>query len=103
MVPNIEGTEGYKARNHIRHRTPFVIEYPINRNPAHAFQENVTTAFGHRLYNSLPKYLRDVRSVKTENFKLKVDKFLELILNEHNTPRQERTASLSSGEKEQIP
>ena len=35
--------------------------------------------FGPRLYNSLPKYLRDIKSVKTEKFKFELDKFLELI------------------------
>ena len=40
------------------------------------------TLFGPRLYNSLPKYLRDIESVKTEKFKLEHDKFLELIPDE---------------------
>ena len=43
-------------------------------NPAQSFQENAITVFGPRLYNSLPKYLRDSESVKTEKLK-----FLELI------------------------
>ena len=42
-----------------------VIEYPTNRKPAQSFQENATSVFGPRLYNSLPNYLRDIRSVKT--------------------------------------
>ena len=37
------------------------------------------TVFGPQLYNSLPKYLRDIESVKTEKFKFELDKFLELI------------------------
>ena len=32
-----------------------------------------------RLYNLLPKYLRDIESVKTEKFKFELDKFLEFI------------------------
>ena len=40
-----------------------------NKNPAQSLQENAITVFGPRLYNSLPKYLRDIESVKTEKFK----------------------------------
>ena len=39
-----------------------------------------------RLYNSLPKYLRDIESAKTEKFKLELDKFLELIVDEPKMP-----------------
>ena len=53
--------------------------YPINRNPAQSLQENAITVFWPRLYNSLPKYLRDIESVKTVKFKFEFDKFLELI------------------------
>ena len=44
--------------------------------------ENAITVFGPRLYNSLPKYLRDIASVKIEKFKFEPNKFLELIPNE---------------------
>ena len=50
-----------------------------NRNPAQSLQENAITVFGPRLYNSLPKYLRDIESVQTEKFKFELDKFLGLI------------------------
>ena len=59
-----------------------LIQYPTNRNPAQSLQENAITVFGPRLYNSLPKYLRDIESVKTEKFKFVLDKFLELIPDE---------------------
>ena len=36
-------------------------------------QENAITVFGPRFYNSLPKYLRDIESVKTEKFKFDLD------------------------------
>ena len=45
--------------------TQGVIQYPANRNPAQSLQENAITVCGPRLYNSLPKYLRDIESVKT--------------------------------------
>ena len=51
-----------------------------------SLQENAITVFGPRLYNSLPKYLRDIESVKTEKFKFEVDKFLELIPDEPKMP-----------------
>ena len=81
MVPNIDGTIGptIKNRKHPRHGTQCVIQYPTNRNPAQSFQENSITVFGPRLYNSLPKYLRDIESVKTEKFKFELDKFLGTI------------------------
>ena len=75
MVPNIDGTIGHttKTRKHPRHRTQCVIQYPTNRNPAQSLQENAITVFGPWLYNSLPKYLRDIESIKTEKFKLELD------------------------------
>ena len=67
MVPNIDDTIGHtiKTRKHPRHGTQCVIQYPTNRNPAQFLQENAITVFGPRLYNSLPKYLSDIESVKT--------------------------------------
>ena len=88
MVPNTDGPMGQtiKTRKHPRHGTEFVIQYPTNRNPAQSLQENEITVFGLRLYNSLPKYLRDIESVKTEKFKFKLDKFLELIPDQPKMP-----------------
>ena len=84
MVPNIDGTMGHtiKTRKHPRHGTQCVIQYPTNRNPAQSLQENATTVFGPWLYNSLPKYLRDIESVKTEKLKFKLDKFHDTIPNQ---------------------
>ena len=84
MVPNIDGTMGHKikTRKHRRHGTQSVVQYPTNGNPAQSLQENAITVFGPRLYNSLPKYLRDIESVKTERFKFELDKFLERIPDE---------------------
>ena len=64
-VPNIDGTMGHqiKTKKHPRHGTQCVIQYPTNRNPARSLQENAVTVFGPCLYNSLPKYLRDIESV----------------------------------------
>ena len=69
MVLNIDGTIGHtiKTRNHPRHGTQCLIQYPTNRNPAQSLQENAITVFGPRLYNSLPKYLRDIEIVKYVN------------------------------------
>ena len=78
MVPNIFGTmrNKIKTRKHPTHGTQCVIQYPTNRNPAQSLQENAITVFGPRLYNSVPIYLRDIESVKTEKFKRELDKFL---------------------------
>ena len=66
-MPNIDGTMEHKivTRKHPRHGTQCVIQYPTNRNPAQSLEENAITVFEPRLYNSLPKYLRDIESVKT--------------------------------------
>ena len=81
MVTNIDGTMGHtiKTRKHPRHGTQCVIQCPTNRKTAQSLQGNAITVFGPRLYNSLPKYLTDFESVKTEKFKFELDKFLELI------------------------
>ena len=70
MVPNIDSTMRHQIKNriHPRHGTQCVIQYPTKRNPAQSLQENAITVFGPRLYNSLPKYLTDIESVKTEKF-----------------------------------
>ena len=88
MVPNINETMEHKIkiRKHPRHGTQCIIQYPRNRNPVQSLQENVITVFGNRLYNSLPKYLRDIESVKTEKFKFELYKFLELIPDEPKMP-----------------
>ena len=88
MVPNIDPMMGHKikTRKHQRHGTQCVIQYPTNRNPAQSLQETAITVFGTRLYNSLPKYLRNIESVKTEKFKFELNKFLELIPDEPKMP-----------------
>ena len=76
------------------------IQYSTNRNPAKSLQENAITVFGPRLYNSLPEYLIDIESVKTEKLKFELDKFLEFIPDQQKipnmSPRQEATASSTS-------
>ena len=62
------------------------MQYPTNRNSAESLQENAITIFGPRLYNSLPKYPRDIEIVRTEKFKFELDKFLELIPDEPKMP-----------------
>ena len=103
MVPNIDGTIGHtiKNRKHPRHGTQCVILYPTNRNPAQSLQENAITVFRPRLYNSLPKYLRHIESVKTEKFKFELDKFLDTIPDQPKMPNymsthQETIASSTS-------
>ena len=88
MVPNISGTIGHpiKTRKHQRHETQCVIQYPTNRNPAQSLQENAITVFGPQLYNSLPKYLRDIENDKIEKFKFELDKFLDTIPDQPKMP-----------------
>ena len=98
MVPNIDGTMGHKikTRKHPRHGTQCVIQHPTNRNPEQSLQENAITVFGGPLYNSLPKYLRDIESVKSEKFKFELDKFLELIPDEPKMPTHVTAAGSNS-------
>ena len=88
MVPNIDSTIGHtiKNRKHPRHGTQCIIQYPTNRNQAQSLQENAITVFGSRLYNSLAKYLRDIKSVKTEKFKFELDKFPDTIPDQPKIP-----------------
>ena len=90
MVPNIEGIEEHqlKTRSLLWHRTRCVIyRVPnIQRPSQHHRQENAITIFLPRLFNSLPKYLRDMRSLQIEKFKLELDKFIELIPDEVKMP-----------------
>ena len=102
MVPNIDGTIGHKikTRKHRTQGTQFVIQYPTNINPAQSLQENAITVFGLRLYNSLPKYLRDIEGVKTEKFKSELDIFYRSFLMTQKcptmSPHQEATAFSTS-------
>ena len=102
MEPNIDGTIGHtiKTRKHPRHGTHCAIQYPTNRNPAQSLQENAITVFGPGLYNSLPKYLRDIESVKTENSNLSSTSFSTPFLISQKcptmSPHQEAIASSTS-------
>ena len=69
---------GAQNKNQKTPKTWNTVRFPTNRNPAQSLQENAITVFGPRLYNSLPKYLKDIKSVKTEKFKFELDKFLKL-------------------------
>ena len=62
--------------------------FSIQQTETHAqsLQENAITVVGPRLYNSLPKYLRHIESIRTEIFKYENDKFLELIPDEPKMP-----------------
>ena len=79
IVPNIDAAMGHKikTRNHPWHGTQgvmvFCIEYTANRNPVQSRQENSITVIITLLYNSLPKFLRDVECVKTEKFQFQLD------------------------------
>ena len=72
-----------------------IIQYPTNGNPAQSLQENAITVFANRLYNSLPKYLREIESVKVQKIKFELDKFLLLVPDEPKMPNYV-TASASS-------
>ena len=54
MVPNIDGKIGHKIKT--------------RKQPKHGTQPKQLHVFGPRLYNLLPKYRRDIESVKTEKF-----------------------------------
>ena len=98
MVPNIDGTMKHKikSRKHPRHGTQCIIQYPTNINPPQSLKENALIVFGPRLYNSLPKYLRDFESVKTEKFKFELDKLMELIPDGPKLPNYVTTAGSNS-------
>ena len=88
------GTQN-KNQKPIKTRTQCVIDYPISRNPAQSIQENAITVFVSRLYNSL-KCVKYIESVKTAEFKFKLEKFLELIPDEPKIPNYVTTARSNS-------
>ena len=87
-MPNIDGTMGNKIKTRntqdMEHSALFSIQQTETQ--LNTTQENATTVFGPRLYNSLPKYLRDIGSAKTEKFKFEVDKFLKFIPDQPKMP-----------------
>ena len=85
-----------KSRNHQRHEKECVIAYPTDGNLAQSLQANIITVFGPRLYNSLFKYMREIESVKTKQFKFELDKFLGLIPDEPKMPNCVTTAGSNS-------
>ena len=98
MVPNIDGTIGHtiKTRNHPRHETQCVIQYPTKRNPAQSLQENaITVLCMPRLYNSLSKYLRDIESVKIQ--------ILALLVSRHHSSSAQNAQQCHRIRKQQHP
>ena len=69
---------------------------PDKQKPNKIHSTKCNSVFGPLLYNSLPKYLRDVESVKTKRIKLELDKFLELIPDELKMPNYVTTAGSNS-------
>ena len=80
----------------INHYCLFVCLYPTNRSTTQSLQENAITVLGPQLYNSLPKYLIDIESVKTEKFKCELNKFLEYIPDEPKMPNYVTAARSNS-------
>ena len=72
MVPNIDGTMGHKIKPEdtqgMEHSTLFSIQQKYRAQSLKEMQY-----LGLYLYNSLPKYLRVIESVKTEKFKFELD------------------------------
>ena len=91
---------GAQNKNQKRQWTQCVIQYPTNRNSTQSLQESAITVFRPRLYNLLPKYVRDIESVKTEKFEFKLDNFFISFLISQKchtmSPHQEATASSTS-------
>ena len=52
--------------------------------------------FGPRLYNSLPKYLRDIDSVKSEKFIFELNEYLEFFPDESIMPNYVTAARINS-------
>ena len=80
-MPNLDCAMGHKIKtgNHPRHETPCVIRTQQTETQYNLFKKLQITVFGPLLYNSMPKYLRDIGSVKTEKLKFELVNFPELI------------------------
>ena len=96
MLRNIDCTTGHKTKN-IQIMEHGVLlstqEIETQHNPIKKMHMS-------RWYNSLPKYLRDIESIKTEKFKFELDKFINSFLKGKKfstmSPRQEATATVIS-------
>ena len=87
MVPNIDGTMGHKIETgkHPRHGLSVLFS-----------TRQTETVFGPRLYNSLPKYLRDIDSVKSEKFIFELNEYLEFFPDESTMPNYVTAARINS-------
>ena len=102
MVPNIDGTMGYKikTRKHSRHGTR-TVRYSTNRNPAQSLQENAITVFRPRLCNSNCQNISETSKVlKLKDFNLSSLNFWSSFLMSQKcptmSPHQQATASSTS-------
>ena len=84
MVPNIDGTIGHTIKKQKTSKTWSIVRYSVSNKhkPSTIPSRECNNCFGPRLYNSLPEYLRDIESVKSEKFKFELDKFIDTIPDE---------------------
>ena len=97
MVPNIDGTMGYKieTRKHPKHGTQCFIQYPTITNPAQFLQENAITVLCLGCTTHCQNiWTSKVLKLKNSNFEL--DEFLELILREPKMPNYVTAARSNS-------
>ena len=87
IVPNV-GENGIKSRSSIRHGRFCLVPKPISTASAEVQQlkEGSFCVNGVKLFNSLPKSLRNLKDVDLSTFKQKLDKFLSTVADEPQCP-----------------
>ena len=88
IVSNIDGNNGAHNKNQKTSKTWNTVCYSVSNKQKTSTipSRECNQCIWPRLYNSLPKYLSDIESVKTEKFKFELDKFLETIPDQQKMP-----------------
>ena len=82
LVPNVNNK--IKSKDHIRLGRMCLFDY--HRSDAQKFREGSFTVNGPRLFNSIPKSIRNLKGVPLSNFKRALDAYLTQVPDEPQLP-----------------
>ena len=85
VVPNIEGKFRVQEKiNHRRGRLCFL--HSLERSSFQQLRQATLPVQGIKLFNAMPKHIRNLRKVETDVFKRSLDRFLSNVLDEPQIP-----------------
>ena len=82
ISPNCGIEESFSDRRGREVKVPFI----RGKSPVQAIREKSFQVHGAKLFNAIPKSIRNLRKISIEDFKFKLDKFLEGIPDEPKLP-----------------